>query len=241
MSMAVVSVAEAAGRLGVSVPRIHQRIADGSLNAQRIGSQWAVDERSLFDVGERRLPGRPLSPRSAWAVIALSADDGEAARALAPNERVRANARLGRLLALGARAPRSEVEVRRVASMLRSQFRSRADRALFKAADADLVALRSDPRWRSLISSRASDIASRDVEGYVAGDDLERLAKDYLLMPAKDDANVIVHVLPPGQRAYPESMLRLAADLAEHRRPREESRAVALLHELSLADSESVR
>ncbi|HEX3852619.1 MAG TPA: helix-turn-helix domain-containing protein, partial [Polyangiaceae bacterium] len=196
--MAMVSVAEAAGRLGVSVPRIHQRIADGSLHAQRIGFQWAIDERSLFDAAERRLPGRPLSPRSAWAVIALSAGDGEAARALARNERVRANARLGRLLALGVKASGAEDDVRRVAAALRSQFRNRADRALFKAADADLEALRSDPRWRSLISSKASGIASRDVEGYVAREDLEPLAKDYLLMPSDDDANVIIHVLPPG-------------------------------------------
>jgi excisionase family DNA binding protein len=51
--MGAVSVAQAAERLGVSVPRIHQRIADGSLSAERIGSQWAVDERSLLRIQER--------------------------------------------------------------------------------------------------------------------------------------------------------------------------------------------
>lgn len=48
--MARVSVAEAARRLGVGVPRIHQRIADGSLRAERLGSQWVVDELSLLQV-----------------------------------------------------------------------------------------------------------------------------------------------------------------------------------------------
>lgn len=51
--MAKVSVAEAAKRLGVGVPRIHQRIVDGSLRAERIGSQWAIDELSLLRVSER--------------------------------------------------------------------------------------------------------------------------------------------------------------------------------------------
>ena len=73
--MGAVSVAQAAERLGVSVPRIHQRIADGSLSAERIGSQWAVDERSLLRIQERSKAGRPYSARSAWAVIAASEDD----------------------------------------------------------------------------------------------------------------------------------------------------------------------
>ena len=70
-----VSLAQAAQRLGVSVPRIHQRIADGSLVAERIGSQWVIDERSLLRVQERSKPGRPHSARSAWAVIAVSEKD----------------------------------------------------------------------------------------------------------------------------------------------------------------------
>ncbi len=40
------SVAQSAERLGVSVSRIHQRIADGSLVAERIGAQWVIDESS---------------------------------------------------------------------------------------------------------------------------------------------------------------------------------------------------
>ena len=37
--MGAVSVAQAAERLGLSVPRIHQRLADGSLIAERISSR----------------------------------------------------------------------------------------------------------------------------------------------------------------------------------------------------------
>jgi hypothetical protein len=239
--MAVLSVAQTAVRLGVSVPRIHQRIADGSLRAQRIGSQWVVDERSLFEVGERKAPGRPLSSRSAWALIALSVGDEEAVARLAPNERARASARLAELFALVAKGARSEEGVRRNAAALRSTFRNRADRVLLKAADADLPALRADARWQSNVSSALSGIASLDVEGYVAEDLLEPLSKDFLLVAVDGDANVIAHVVPSWQKAYPESLLRLAADLADHRAPREDSRAVELLRQVAVDASESVR
>lgn len=231
--MALMSVAEAAQRLGVGVPRIHQRIADGSLRAERIGSQWAVDELSLVQVAECRSPGRPLSARSAWALIALSVTDDAALADLAPSERARAATRLAELYGVVRRPPRSEREVRRVAAVLRQRFRNRADRVLLKAADADLPGLRADGRWESVLSPAVSGIASGQVEGYVANEHFKPLADDFLLMPAEHDANVIAHVLPAGQRSYPDSQLLLAADLSEHRGPREERRAAELLREIA--------
>lgn len=231
--MGQVSVAEAARRLGVGVPRIHQRIADGSLRAERLGSQWVVDELSLVRIAERKEPGRPLSARSAWAIIALAEGDQKALGELAPAERSRARARLNELLSLVAKAPKSERDVRRVASELRLMFRNRAERLSRKAAEADLPRLREDPRWESLISSAVSGIASMSVDGYLAPHDVEAVLRLYLLLPADADANVIVHVLPEGQRAYPDSKLLLAVDLADQRGPREELRAAQLLREVA--------
>ena len=231
--MADVSVSEAAKRLGVNVPRIHQRIADGSLRAERIGSQWVIDERSLLAVAERRGAGRPLSARSAWAVIAASAGDEEALKDLAPAERSRALQRLDRLLSAAEHRPVGEDAARAIAASLRSLFRCRAERRLFRIAPADLDDLRADDRWQALVESGRSGIASGDVGGYLRERDVERLAKDFLLVSAIDEANVVVHVLPKEQRPYPESKLRLAADLAEYRGPREEARAAELLHELA--------
>ena len=125
-------------------------------------------------------------------------------------------------------------------SALRSLLRNRAQRELRKAADADLPALRKDPRWESITSSAASGIASADLDGYVSPKDLKPLAEEFLLMPADSDANVIIHVLPEGQKAYPGSKLLLAADLAEQRGPREELRAAELLHEVA-QEREAVR
>lgn len=233
MFVANVSVAEAARRLGVSVPRIHQRIADGSLSAERIGSQWVVDELSLLRVAERSTSGRPLSARSAWALIATAEGDREALAELAAAERARAGTRLEKLLALAAVAPQREADVRRIASELRSLLGKRASRELRKAAAADLADVRQDLRWQSLVSSAASGIAMLDVDGYVAASDLKSLTDDFLLMPAGRDANVAIHVLPEGQKAYPQSRLLLAADLADRRGPREEARAAELLHEVA--------
>jgi hypothetical protein len=77
-------------------------------------------------------------------------------------------------------------------------------------------------------------IASADVEGYLGESDVDGVVKDYLLVEADIDANVVLHVIPDAQYPYPEARLRVAADLAEHRGPREEARAAELLHELAM-------
>lgn len=232
--MANVSVSEAAERLGVGVPRVHQRIADGSLRAERIGSQWVVDELSVFHAAENKKPGRPLSARSVWAIIALAEGDDRAVAALAPIERSRARARLAEVLDLGASAHVGEKEVRRVASALRLLFRNRSEVVARKAALADLPRLREDMRWESLVSPAASGIASMDVDGYLNADNVAGVSRDHLLVPAAADANVVIHVLPRGQKSYPESKLLLAADLADQRGPREERRAAELLHQVAV-------
>lgn len=224
-------MAEAAERLGVSVARIHQRIADGSLDAHRLGSQWAVEELSLLRVAERHQPGRSLSPRSAWAIIATAEQDHTALAALAPIERARAAERLHRLLASATEPIDTEGHVQTTSATLRRLFRHRAARHTLTAAATDLGPLRRDGRWQALVDAADTGIAASDIDGYITADDVESVIRDYLLTPADADTNVVVHVLPHGQRAYPSSRLRLAADLAEHRGPREELRALALLRE----------
>ena len=65
--------------------------------------------------------------------------------------------------------------MRQTASHLRSLLRKRACREVREAADADLADLRRDPRWQSLISPAASGIATLDVDGYLAANDLRSL------------------------------------------------------------------
>lgn len=252
--MGQISVAEAAERLGVGVSRIHQRISAGSLRAERVGSQWVIDEGSLAAVLGSGMPGRPLSARSAWALVAYSQADQPGIAALGPMERSRARDRLRRLLAQSVSyVEQPEAQTRTTASLLRSMLRNRAQRRLYRASARDLPDLRLDERLTlSGLSHPRSGIASGDfVEGYLAADHVDTVVEDYLLSPAiaDKDASVIVHVAPAVvlDRIDGIAPLLLSADLAEHRRPREEARAVELLHQIIsqnpglLADSEPSR
>ncbi len=232
--MGAVSVAQAAERLGVSVSRIHQRIADGSLSAERIGSQWVVDERSLLRIQERSKAGRPYSARSAWAVIAASEDDSDWVGGSGSAVSARVRMQLERLLEPAAEPTADEEVVRQRVVSLRSVLRNRAGRRLLRAAPADLADLRADERWAMIVDLGSSGIASPDIEGYLGESDVDGVVREYLLVEADRDANVVLHVLPDAQYPYPDSRLRLAADLAEHRGPREEARAAELLHELAI-------
>ncbi|GAB1642816.1 hypothetical protein [Krasilnikovia sp. MM14-A1259] len=244
--MRQISVAEAADRLGVGVARVHQRIADGSLPAERIGSQWVIGEAALVPVAESR-PGRPLSRRSAWAVVALSEDNRGILESLAAAERARARARLHRLLASfsSPAAGSSEAQVQECAELLRALLRNRAERRLYRASPRDLPDLREDGRVRlSGLSHSRSGIASGDlVEGYLDADDVDALADDHLLSPvaAGQQANVVLHVVSGNSLGVMGGIapLLLAADLAEHRGPREEFRAAEILREI--VDRQSFR
>src|SRR5665647_2466067 len=66
MSGVLVSVTEAAAMLGVHPQRVHQRIREGSLPAEKVGHQWAVEKNDLRRIMNHTGPGRPLSSKSAW-------------------------------------------------------------------------------------------------------------------------------------------------------------------------------
>lgn len=251
--MTRISVAEAARQLGVGERRVQQRIADGSLPAERIGGRWAIDERDLLPLQSRRDAGRPISERSAWAVIAASiellhAPDGRRAEGasswlanLASSERIRAGNRLRDLLERNPRAA-AEVDIARVAGELRMLLGNRADRLALRASPRDLADLRHDERLALAgLSSPDSGIAAGDiVEGYIDAAGLDAVVDDYLLeqVQREDDANVILHVVPDDvataspqlwRDAVAVAPLLLAVDLAEHSRPREQARAADIV------------
>ena len=236
--MASVSVAEAAEILGVHPQRIHQRIREGSLPAEKVGNQWAVDMDDVRRIRHHVRPGRPLSSRSAWNLLAVAAND-VAASQLNPSDRSRARSRLRNLLVHA-----SSAEFEDAAALLVHALRNRAERALFFASPRDLPDVRDDQRVHiSGVSLPESHISAGDVvEGYVYGDDLDALVDDYLLSPApRARANVIFHVVASDSKSpafaidsVARSPLVLAVDLAEHDGVREKSeaiRSVADLHD----------
>jgi excisionase family DNA binding protein len=238
MSSKYVSVAQAAELLGVHPQRVHQRIREGSLAAEKVGNQWAVEVADLHRVMHHIGPGRPLSAKSAWDLLAVAHDDRLAAE-LSPSARSRARARLRNLLLNVSDADLDDAVV-----LLARALRNRAERALYVASPRDLPDVRDDERVRlSGVSLPESNLAAGDVvEGYVSADDLSGLVDDYLLsVGPRDRANVILHVVAsdianPASAALDDlahSQLALAADLAEHDGVRERdaaARSVADLH-----------
>jgi excisionase family DNA binding protein len=248
----LLSLAEAAERLGVNESRVRQRIAAGSLRAQKVGGRWLLEEADVNEAG-RRPPGRPLSSHSAWVLLLLAdaigyREAGAPGRpgplvGVAPSVRTRSRNRLRALQdrVLNAAAVGGEEARAQVAAVLRNLLRSRAARHVYAASPLDLDDLRADARVvLSGLSHPESGIASGGVvEGYVRKADLHGLVRDYLLVSAQPSgASVFLHILEhddPLQDTAPMrgrgSPLLLAADLAEHRGPREEARAFELVRQ----------
>lgn len=233
--MGRVSVAEAAQLLGVHSQRIHQRIQDGSLPAERIGAQWSIDESDLALVRHRKKPGRPLSARSAWALAAVASADKSAAARLSPSERSRARSRLRSLLPVASADNLDEA-----AAVLAVALGNRAGRRLLVAPARDLPDLRVDERLRLAgVSLPDSNIAAGQVaEGYVLAREVDDLIEDHLLSSAdRRRANVILHVVDDESDRLAlvdvaESLLIRAADLAEHDGIREKDEALRLVAQL---------
>ena len=69
--MALRGVPEVAASWGVSPRRVRQLIDAGSLPATRVAGRWLVEETAV-EAARERWAGRPLSWRSAWAVVLAS-------------------------------------------------------------------------------------------------------------------------------------------------------------------------
>jgi excisionase family DNA binding protein len=165
--MPVLSVAEAASRLGLDGSRVRQLLRSGALPGQKVGRDWVVSAEAVAEVADRPSGnGRPPAPRRAWALLDLL--DGGVAEWLDPVARsqMRATAR-----AVGAMGP---------AEWLRA-LRGREDRlavAGHRAAVSRLLA--SEDVWPagpSVAESIGADlVVSQFVpEVYVAAEKWDRM------------------------------------------------------------------
>ncbi len=78
----MISVSDAAKRLGVSDRRVRALIDSGRLRAQRLGRVWMIHPAALGSVDGERSPGRPLNAESAWAELLGDRDAPFADRAM---------------------------------------------------------------------------------------------------------------------------------------------------------------
>lgn len=221
--MSMLGVAEAAAELGVSPRRVRQMLADGVLGGEHVGRAWVIDARQMRQVESRRAEvGRPWSPMSAWAVLALA--DGEEPD-LSPVARSRARKRLAQGL-----------------DCVADRLRSRADRRWFYAHPGVLDRLgESSQAVRSGISAaveHGADLVIGDgFEGYVRAGDIGEFVSRFGLDDQADRPNVLLRVVSdaawpfrPGQRSAGRAVV--AVDLLESDEPRARRAGAELLKRL---------
>ena len=58
-NMKLLTTAQAAERLGVSVRRVRAMISEGKIRAHQLGKEYAIEEKALINVKTYGKPGRP--------------------------------------------------------------------------------------------------------------------------------------------------------------------------------------
>lgn len=201
--MGIVSSHEAARALGISVQRIRALARAGRIAATKVGHRWVV-ERPSPGARERR-GGRPLSPHSAWAILALISGYHPVWIDASSVSRLRRRLR-DTQWALRA--------------LERSQARAKIGR--FRFLPSDLTKLREEPGLvLSGLSALTPDFdvveAHDRIDAYVDAQKLAFLKRRYRPAPAAADTNVTLRV--PSQpwilafRRAPAAVV--AADLLE--------------------------
>lgn len=198
----LISVRDAAARLGVSADAVRKRISAGSLAAERRGRDWSVDRRSVDRLGRQSVgPGRPLSPEMAWAILLVASGDEHAAAGAVHNPRY-----WSRL-----RAWLRSHSLAEQASHLRS-------RALVEDFDTHPSEL---PRILERPDVLATGISAGDAVGLVGGGS----AVEAYAPASHRDALVDEHVLEPGPgpvrlRWVPDDIWALLDGEGDRRAPR---------------------
>jgi hypothetical protein len=167
-----------AQRAGISVQRARKLAQEGKLPARRVGRVWALDGDAARGYSKRS--GRPLSGRSAWAVIDLL--DGRSPEGVSRSERLRAR--------------------RRVEALEKLKPGDLSGRALlrkFRAHPGVLERLDRDPRVviggaRAARGHGADVISLGEHELYVSRRDLKGLIRSYSLRESGADANVKLRI-----------------------------------------------
>lgn len=179
----LLSTSEAAARLGVSRQRVTELVAHGQLRARRVGNR-AVIERSAVEArrAARPGPGRPFSPRRAWAILIL-------AEGSVP----------GWLDAVSRSKLRSVLRSRNL-SDLRPRLVARADRTEFRAHPSDLSRIAAEQGVVRTGASGAVEVgidlvAPGLLDAYISSARFDDIVKRYRLRES-GDPNVILRRVP---------------------------------------------
>jgi excisionase family DNA binding protein len=219
----LVSVSEAAKRLGISARRVRALAANGRVPAQKVANRWLVEVDRLSERGRSAgARGRPFSEAHSLGLLFLAA--GEDAPWLSAYEKWRLR----------------RYALPRLMSLLQ-RLRGRANVHSVRAPESLVKRLASDPSFvRSGVSAaehHRADISGRSVlDGYYNERNFRDLVYRYALQPAPEAAaNLIVRGIDvedvlQGRRYMPIAVV--AADLADSVDSRTKRAGVKLLRSL---------
>lgn len=208
---------EAAGLLGISARSVRRLVEGGGLRARRAGRTLLVERSSVEErLAQRPSAGRPLSPRSAWDVIAAAGADAERP-GMTRIERARLRRRLADL-----------------ADVAPERYRSRARRTDLRVPPSLVASLGDDQglilSGEPAAAAHGADIIMPDgiVRAYVRANDLDGVLRRHGARPAEAGraANLVLRVIPGeitppwerGARVVPPVLLAL--DLLDEADPR---------------------
>ncbi len=203
-------VTEFAISQGISPRRVLQLIEQGRVAARRTGGLWLIDSRELR---RRAFIRRPMSRKMAWAFIGLLSGG-----AMDPDLDPAETSRL-----------REVAEHEDPARLLSSWLHSRCPVAKFAVGRDDGPRFAADARFvpSGISDPRARLSSSGEFEGYVKGNDLAALTRDFLLVPSSQ-TNVLLHVVDHAIGS-PAPLGLVIADLADRNSPREDAQVARLL------------
>lgn len=202
----LISVSDAAKRLGISARRVRALAANGRVPAQKIANRWFVEVDRLSERGRSAgARGRPFSAEHSLGLLYLAS--GDDARWLSEYEKWRL-----RRYAL-PRLPR-----------LLPRLRGRASLHTVHAPESLIKRLGSDPKFVRSGASAAeeyrADISARSfLDGYYSERDFNDLVYRYAVQPVPEAAaNLVVRGVEDdkvlaGRRYMPIAVV--AADLAD--------------------------
>lgn len=173
----MLTVSEAAERIGVSDRRVRAMIAAGRLPAQQILGRWAVADDAVSTFTDRPA-GRPLSQRSAWQVLGYLT--GTVRRLPARLEQ--------RVLALDT--------VEHPEKALVAWTASRGKVARLSGSSESMAGLEADPRFVAGGDRAFTDLESQSpLRGYVDAADLDDVIAEHGLIDSSADPTAVLRVV----------------------------------------------